>query len=295
MALPIYEICNINLYCCETLKSIMKKYFYMNFRGGKMELFTKKRKLNVNAFDMTDYLELNYEQLLSVNGGCGSGYSRTGISGSCGGGYGTGTGCFSTRSSSGSCGSGSVSSISTSSNGSCGGSSDNGACAFAYVRNIDLRKYLLGSNKTLYDIGLSIYENFDKKYNNEGDQYRCDNWVEEVLNDAGYDSTKFLSAGNSYCYTVKQHIDALTSGDSSYTTTTPTKDGVYVVFMGDGTFKNGTPAAEHCTLYVVNNGVGKVWDNSSGNSKNYLGRNIGESNLWEYSPYKTFYFQEVKK
>lgn len=46
-----------------------------------MGVFTKKFGLNVNTFDMADYLELNYEQLLSVNGGCGSGYS-----GSCGGG-----------------------------------------------------------------------------------------------------------------------------------------------------------------------------------------------------------------
>lgn len=80
-----------------------------------MGVFTKKCGLNVNTFYMADFLELSYEQLLSVNGGCGSGYS-----GSCGGGYG---GSISSRS--GVCGGGSVSvsvsvSYVSSSNGSCG-------------------------------------------------------------------------------------------------------------------------------------------------------------------------------
>ena len=40
-----------------------------------MGFFTKiKIKLNVLAFDLGNYEELNYNQLIEVNGGCGSGF-----------------------------------------------------------------------------------------------------------------------------------------------------------------------------------------------------------------------------
>ena len=153
---------------------------------------------------------------------------------------------------------------------------------------------VISRNDIILDIKESIDNNIGKKYNENGNGYKCDNCVEQVIDDAGYDSSKYLSAGDS-SNTVKEHIDALTNSVDEYTTSVPTKNGVYVVFMGDGTFSNGNHADEHCALYVVENGCGKVWDNSSGNLLNESGGNIASSNIDEYTPYKSFYFQEITK
>ncbi len=119
------------------------------------------------------------------------------------------------------------------------------------------------SNKSAEEkISASIEENKDKEYNIEKG-YRCDNWVEEVLNDAGYDASDYLTAGNSYEKTVQQHIDALTSTKKEgvdYTMTLPTADGAYVVFMDDSSIGY----AEHAAILVVENGVATLCDNSSG-------------------------------
>ena len=111
-------------------------------------------------------------------------------------------------------------------------------------------------------ISKSIQENNDKQYNYDTG-YRCDNWVEEVLNDAGYDASDYLTAGNSYEKTVQQHIDALTSSKTEgvdYTKTLPTADGAYVVFMDDSSIGY----AEHAAILVIENGVATLYDNSSG-------------------------------
>ena len=111
-------------------------------------------------------------------------------------------------------------------------------------------------------ISKSIQENWEKQYNYDTG-YRCDNWVEEVLNDAGYDSSEYLTAGKANAKTVQQHIDALTSTKTEgvdYTKTLPTKDGAYVVFMDDSSIGY----AEHAAILVVENGVATLYDNSSG-------------------------------
>jgi len=119
------------------------------------------------------------------------------------------------------------------------------------------------SNKPAEEkISASIQENNDKQYNYDTG-YRCDNWVEEVLNDAGYDASDYLTAGNSYEKTVQQHIDALTSSKTEgvdYTKTLPTADGAYVVFMDDSSIGY----AEHAAILVIENGVATLYDNSSG-------------------------------
>lgn len=66
-------------------------------------------------------------------------------------------------------------------------------------------------------ISKGIQENWKKQYNYETG-YRCDNWVEEVLKDAGYDSSDYLTAGNSYEKKVQQHIDALVAGEKAENT-----------------------------------------------------------------------------
>ena len=172
-------------------------------------------------------------------------------------------------------------------------------------------------------ISASIQENNDKQYNYDTG-YRCDNWVEEVLNDAGYDASDYLTAGNSYEKTVQQHIDALTSSKKEgvdYTTTLPTADGAYVVFMDDGKDSNGKAINEHAAILVIKEGKATVWDNSSGNGGNpvyklnedgsyvtdangnkvvsYYDKGIGETSVknnsmtptWMYS---TYYYQKIQ-
>ena len=172
-------------------------------------------------------------------------------------------------------------------------------------------------------ISKSIQENNDKQYNYDTG-YRCDNWVEEVLNDAGYDASDYLTAGNSYEKTVQQHIDALTSTKKEgvdYTTTLPTADGAYVVFMDDGKDSNGKVINEHAAILVIKDGKASVWDNSSGNGGNpvykqnedgsyvtdangnkvvsYYDKGVGETSVknnsmtptWMYS---TYYYQKIQ-
>ena len=118
-------------------------------------------------------------------------------------------------------------------------------------------------------ISKSIQENKNKPYNYDTG-YRCDNWVEEVLIDAGYDASEYLTAGTANAKTVQQHIDALTSSKTEgvdYTKTLPTADGAYVVFMDDGT-QGGKPVNEHAAILVIKDGKATVWDNSSGNGGN---------------------------
>lgn len=105
-------------------------------------------------------------------------------------------------------------------------------------------------------INVSIRENFKKKYDIKNG-YMCDNWVEEVINDAGYNSGDYLLAGSASSNTVADHIEAIKK-DSGYTTILPNSDGAYVVLMSDG-------LPEHAALLVVENGVYTLLDNSSTN------------------------------
>ncbi|ORX86305.1 hypothetical protein BCR32DRAFT_325061 [Anaeromyces robustus] len=125
-----------------------------------------------------------------------------------------------------------------------------------------------GSNQstTLDKIEQSITDNWNKEYNYDTG-YRCDNWVEEVIDDAGLKSSDYLKAGKAASKTVQNHIDDLTKNGVEgvdYTKTLPTEDGAYVVFMGDGK-KNGVHVGEHAAILIVKNGVKTMYDNSSDN------------------------------
>ncbi len=148
----------------------------------------------------------------------------------------------------------------------------------------------------------SIKQNEDYKYNQNGNQFECDNWVEEVINDAGYDSTEYLLAGNSYKYACIKHIEEAKKADSGFTTTVPSLDGAYVVFMGDGTYhegiKKGQHAPEHCGLLIINDGKMTVWDNSSCNSNGGVEPtsvySLTETKLSAFTLYESFYFKRIQ-
>ena len=142
-------------------------------------------------------------------------------------------------------------------------------------------------------ISKSIQENWNKEYNYDKG-YRCDNWVEEVLADAGYDSSEYLTAGNSYQKTVQQHIDALTSSKTEgvdYTKTLPTADGAYVVFMDDSSIGY----AEHAAILVIENGVATLYDNSSGRGNAFYREDEAGNVLKDKdgNPYVSYYDQGV--
>lgn len=203
-----------------------------------MGVFTKSNVgLNACVFSFDDCLELGYEQLLGVNGGCGIGYSRTSSSGSCGGGYGSGAGYSSTNSTSGSCGGISIRSVSNI-NGSCGGGSvssvfnSNGACGngksllyqtpsnpndyhcdiIAYNQAVDHGEENLGAwdgNALTVD---QIYKNYyegqgtDNSVKKNSSGYVFYDWN----NDGTYDHMEYYTAGNNSKYTVYE-TDGITN------------------------------------------------------------------------------------
>ena len=231
--------------------------------------------------------ELGELELCSVNGGTctggrctsggySSGYTGGSSSGSCTSVSYAGGSCTSASYTTGSCTSGSYTT-----GGYAGGScttTGNGAAALSAVKT-------------------SINDNFDKLYNSDGDGYRCDNWVEEVLNDAGYSASDYLTAGKASEKTVQQHIDALKKSGKDYTTEVPTKDGVYVVFMDN--VNNGKTAMEHTGIMVVENNIMTLYDNSSGNKGGkggVEGTLVTAKTSTQISAflYDTYYFQQVK-
>ena len=155
----------------------------------------------------------------------------------------------------------------------------------------------------------SIEENNDKKYICKGDadtDYRCDNWVQEVLADAGFKFTDYM-AGDAKEFCVQNHIDNLVKGANTYTNKVPTEKGAYVVFMNDGheyTKQDGTrgPMPPHTGILIVGeNGYGSYfYDNSSGNSNGGVEKTVGRvgsndsADIMSQFGYDTFYYQKIE-
>lgn len=154
----------------------------------------------------------------------------------------------------------------------------------------------------------SIKNNRTQQYlitGNKDTEYRCDQWVQEVLTDAGYDAEKFLNGTAKE--TVAEHISKLKEG--TYSTSVPKEQGAYVVFMADGTI-GGKAVTEHCGILLVGaNGQMQLWDNSSGNNVDrvmggvqytYNGgvdyTNVSAVNSSKISDfcYDKYYFQTIK-
>lgn len=166
-----------------------------------------------------------------------------------------------------------------------------------------------GDSSALANVSKSINANKEHRYlitGNPDTEYRCDQWVEEVLTEAGRDSEKYLNGTSKE--TVTQHISKLEEG--SYSTTIPTDSGAYVVFMSDGKTSEGKAVTDHCGILLVKeDGKMEMWDNSSCNNVTVMKDGVAtvekggieKTNVYALSPtkvsaylYDTYYFQEVK-
>ncbi len=154
----------------------------------------------------------------------------------------------------------------------------------------------------------SVEKNTKHKYNENASGFMCDNWLERVIDDAGFDSTKYLPAGNSYAKTCEEHIEAAKDASSGFTTTLPTEDGAYALFMGDGHELEidgvNVILHEHAALLMIENGAMTVWDNSRGNERKYDGDeniyNIDSTKVGVRSStqidtfgYDSYYYKEI--
>ncbi len=111
--------------------------------------------------------------------------------------------------------------------------------------------------------------------------YRCDNWVENVLETAGKDPLNYFSG-------------------SSYSKTVPSETGYYVVFMDHGHIgKNGKPYAPHAGLLSIDgSGTMTLWDNSLSNENTGgVDKTVvtapSLTRIKEFG-YDSFYFQKIE-
>lgn len=295
-----------------------------------MGFFTKRKmKLNVLAFDLGNYEELNYNQLIEVNGGCGSGF-WTGSKSF----FNSGNSSNSYRSSfssNGSCGSstgiqfsskgGNSSSFSSrtsisSSNGGCGGFKTKNQIILTNNKTLNKKKseiiFFKGDpdqNPNLTTlIESTAYSHSEDKYvvsNNPTEEWRCDNYASAVIEQSGGDITKNF-AGDPTQNTVQNHIDY---GIKNYNLQANKKNnapklsnGAYVVFMNDSYIKSSKTKEfldPHCGIIIINNGEITYSDNSSGNNNGAGGVSTTSYNsLQEFQNnygYNGFYYSQVIK
>lgn len=212
------------------------------------------------------FLELDVAGLLAINGGGSTATKKSGTSGS------SYTGSSTKSSTSGS----------------------------SYTSRTSGSSYIKSSSTTVSTkIQSSITSNRNQGYT---PTYKCDNWVAEVLSDAGINYRNYLCGDPSE--NCEQHIANLKAkGSSAYTTNVPTQAGVYVVLMNKGElytdrYGQTKPRDAHCALLVVDsNGTSKMWDDSSGNHEGAGGveSTYGDTSALAVKPYKygAFYYQKV--
>jgi hypothetical protein len=225
------------------------------------------------------FLELDVAGLLAINGGGSTATKKSGTSGS------SYTGSSTKSSTSGSSYTGSTTKSSTS-----GASRTSGS---SYIRS--------SSTTVSTKIQSSITSNRNQGYT---PTYKCDNWVAEVLSDAGINYRNYL-CGDPSEKNCEEHIANLkTKGSSAYTTKVPTQAGVYVVLMNEGKQQTNAKGEKyipeaHCALLVVNsNGTAVMWDDSSGNNNKAGGvaSTPGKTGkeVVDHYVYNTFYYQKVQ-
>ena len=177
--------------------------------------------------------ELSFDELLSVNGGCGGG---------CGGGGGSGNGytpSYTPNPNPPSKPTKSSPSITSTSSG-CGGTPVTKDAPTPPVQTTTL--------SSIDKIEDAISKVGDKEY--VVGKYQCDEYVNEVIEKAGYKSKDFY-VDNPSGKNVDQHISELTNSGKSYSTNASSLDnGTYVVFMSD----NDKSKASHASILVVENG-----------------------------------------
>ena len=199
---------------------------------------------SLGFFDFEDFVEeLTDEQLFAINGGSCAGGAPSGGHGPTGG-------------------------------GSCGGGYDSDTSRS--ITNF-LKKMV-----ALVSVNKSISKNLGYKYGEKinGLDFCCDNWVEKVLDDAGYDSSYYLTAGDS-TKKIAEHMD------------------------GNYTMKSGSNAGQtitadpHCGILTVDTGGGMSFThNSRSNDNKGVATQITSPTALNTAltglTYSNFYFQEVK-
>lgn len=123
---------------------------------------------------------------------------------------------------------------------------------------------------------------------------QCDNYVQDVLGQAGVDYSKYF-AGEAKDKTCAEHIANLDSS-KDYSASTIEKGSVYVCFMGGG------EVDEHCAMLIASgNGGFYMVDNSRGNWSENGGVNVdyatsvaGVEKAYR-SNYSKFYYQKVTR
>lgn len=121
---------------------------------------------------------------------------------------------------------------------------------------------------------------------------QCDNYVQDVLGQAGVDYSKYF-AGEAKDKTCAEHIANLDSS-KDYSASTIEKGSVYVCFMGGG------EVDEHCAMLIASgNGGFYMVDNSRGNWSENGGVNVDYANsvagLESLYKYSNFYYQKVTR
>lgn len=123
---------------------------------------------------------------------------------------------------------------------------------------------------------------------------QCDNYVQDVLGQAGVDYSKYF-AGEAKDKTCAEHIANLDSS-KDYSASTIEKGSVYVCFMGGG------KADEHCAMliasanggfYMVDNSLGN-WSGNGGVNVDYADSVAGVEKAYRYN-YSKFYYQKVTR
>ena len=258
-------------------------------------------------FNLSDFLELDTTALLAVNGGSdcskSGGYSPSpspsaGGSSTPAGGGGSGTGSGGGASGGGYC-SGASDGKTIYANpyykggekNSCSPGNVGGNCS-----RTDLDYWHTEYEKKVQECDMEMKKSIDnniadKKYT---DDYMCDNWVAEVLEDAGHDVNYYFNGDADD--TVQNHIDGLK--ENSYSKEVPAQAGVYVVFMNDGhKSPNGNQYIPHAGILVVSEtGKMTMYDNSSRNSNGGVESTVvsktSDTTISAYG-YDSYYFQKV--
>ena len=156
-------------------------------------------------------------------------------------------------------------------------------------------------------INATIAAHSDDQYvTDKKSDYRCDNYLEAIIEQSGGDSSVYL-AGPANKKNVQEHIDnglAKKNFSKNNKENAPNlKPGCYATFMNESNIispKTGEPLAPHAGIITVNSdGSVSFSDNSSSNNN---GNGGAETSYWtsvqnfqnNYG-YRAFYYQKITK
>ncbi|MGP1368936.1 MAG: hypothetical protein ACTTKX_06750 [Treponema sp.] len=243
-------------------------------------------------FNLNDFIELDTKELLGVNGGGGCSGTSSLIGGKSDSGK---QDCKKTGSGKEISGGGNCSSVSAGSG--MMPATDKTKTAPEKMMEAIAKKRTAPLNGSENDSG-------EKKGAYVKGSYECDDYVEEMVKNAGYKSKDYY-IDNPNGKDVDKHIKELKDSGKSYETdSSKLTEGAYVVFMSDEQKVSRSHAA---LLFVNSDGSAFMYDNSSHNFyketinkvKYYYGGiektpgNSAQAVCNQYSSYENFYFQKI--